>query len=609
MIQKKNRKIFQLVLLSAPFMLASCVDSDYDLSKEIDMTVSLNGPGMTIPVGYTDSVKLGSIIDTAASATLILDDDDTYVIEKKDKIETVNIEVTPPSIQPIAPVFDGVQVYFEPSTDIRQNSSYIARVNDVSSFEINEEIDAAIKSLKIVQWDQPVNMTFTLTFDNFPEEAIQQGIYLDNLQISFPEFIQFAPEEGIEKGILNLSGHFDPNSGMPYVRTFKITGMDFSKLPGKPDGLTIENRKLFIDRSLAQIQVSGFISTDPDEVINTDKLHEFSILPTVEIPAMVVDHLVGLFDPDIEERKETAALNLGDDLDFLKNEQTHLDIDNPKFQITLTNTVGAPADISLTMFGTDAQGTTISGSEVTVDLSGDKGLAPADNDTPVTTVFYISRKAITLPPAQDHVVYRNIIQEDLNKLVQRVPDEIQVNMKTRVNQNETHRISLNRDLDITGDYTVSFPLVFDALDIVYSDTIKNLQDDLSDFLDKTKTMELILKGNLYNAIPLPMQLSARAMNASGVALSADNVSVEVYANGSKDGLITAGSQEGQAAVSDIEIHITAAGDELRQLDKIEWQVQVSSEADNNGDITLKSSQYLLFKDLKATVKQITLDLN
>ena len=53
-------------------------------------------------------------------------------------------------------------------------------------------------------------------------------------------------------------------------------------------------------------------------------------------------------------------------------------------------------------------------------------------------------------------------------------------MAARVNQNEDHHINLDKNLDITGHYNVSVPLIFEALDIVYSDTIKNLQDDLSD---------------------------------------------------------------------------------------------------------------------------------
>lgn len=612
MLKRKTKRFFQIVMICTPIMTVSCIDSDYDLNKKIDMTVSINGEGLTIPIGYTDSVKLSSIIDTATSEALILDDNQIYQIEKKDDIETVNIEVTKPTIRDITPVFKGVNVQFESSENVKENT-LVAYVEDASDFEINEEIDEAIKTLKVIQWEEPVHMTYTMTFGNFPGTYIRKGISLDNLQVKFPEFIQFAPEEGVVDGVLTLDGVYDPNTNKPYVRTLKVIGMDFTKIPEYENGVPINNQTLFIDRSLAPVIITGFIATTPAELINPDQLHPFTIMPSVTLDNMEVSRMTGRFDPEIDNVNETASLNLGEDLDFLKDETTHLDLANPVFRITMTNTVDAPVDMDLTMTGEDAQGTPISGSEVHVDLSGERCLAPALNGNPVTTVFYVSRKGAVLPPNQADTVYRNIIEKDLNRLTQRLPDNIHIDMAARVNQNEDHHINLDKNLDITGHYNVSVPLIFEALDIVYSDTIKNLQDDLSDFLNKTKQMELIVKGNLYNGIPLPMFLQAKAMDPSGKELPTDKVSVEVYVNGKKDGLIAAGKENGETVNTEIEIHIEAIGDDLRQLDMIEWCVQATEESgsDDTGTegIVLKSDQYLQFKDLKATVKQITLDLN
>lgn len=612
MLKRKTKRFFQIVMICTPIMTVSCIDSDYDLNKKIDMTVSINGEGLTIPIGYTDSVKLSSIIDTATSEALILDDNQIYQIEKKDDIETVNIEVTKPTIRDITPVFKGVNVQFESSENVKENT-LVAYVEDASDFEINEEIDEAIKTLKVIQWEEPVHMTYTMTFGNFPGTYIRKGISLANLQVKFPEFIQFAPEEGVVDGVLTLDGVYDPNTNKPYVRTLKVIGMDFTKIPEYENGVPINNQTLFIDRSLAPVIITGFIATTPAELINPDQLHPFTIMPSVTLDNMEVSRMTGRFDPEIDNVNETASLNLGEDLDFLKDETTHLDLANPVFRITMTNTVDAPVDMDLTMTGEDAQGTPISGSEVHVDLSGERCLAPALNGNPVTTVFYVSRKGAVLPPNQADTVYRNIIEKDLNRLTQRLPDNIHIDMAARVNQNEDHHINLNKNLDITGHYNVSVPLIFEALDIVYSDTIKNLQDDLSDFLNKTKQMELIVKGNLYNGIPLPMFLQTKAMDPSGKELPTDKVSVEVYVNGKKDGLIAAGKENGETVNTEIEIHIEAIGDDLRQLDMIEWCVQATEESgsDDTGTegIVLKSDQYLQFKDLKATVKQITLDLN
>ena len=522
---------------------------------------------------------------------MILGDDDIYAISKSDDIETVDIEVARPTISDIAPEFEGVTVAFEkPTRTGSLDQCLVAYINDASDFEIDEEVDAALKSLKQVYWNEPVTMTYMMQFDRFPGEAIRNGILLDNVEIQLPEFILFAPEEGIENGLLKLSGRYDPNTNRPYTRELKVIGMDFTRLPGLTEsGLVVENQRLFIDRSQTGITVGGFITTDPEEEINPDALHEFRITPSVIVPNMEVSQVIGQFDPKIDDIDELVELELGDDLDFLKDDEVYLDVDNPMIRVALTNTVDVPVDMMLHISGEEINGSPVSGSQVDIDLSGDNCLAPAENGTPVTTIYYITRKGMT-PPADENpdAVVRNVVVDDLNNLIKRIPDNVRFDMTARVNQNDEHMVDLSRDLNISGSYDVEVPLAFDALNINYSDTITNLQEDIS-------------------------QLNSRALNSEGEELNLEQVSLEVYVNGEQNGLITAPEQDGEAAPSDIEIRISAEGDELRQLDMIEWNVAASKEAQQNpetdGSMALKGSQYLLFKELQATLKQLTLDLN
>lgn len=618
MLKKKTKRMAHFVMISTALVAASCVDGNYDLNKEIDMTVSIGGSGITLPIGYTDSVKLNSIIDTANSETLILGDNDIYSIQQKDEIETVDIDVTSPTIKDIAPEFQGVVAKFElPDYQTRASGNpgeLLAYVNDVSDFDINEEIDQAIKSLKVILWKEPIEMTYTMTFDQFPGEVIQNGVNLDHLQVQLPEFITFAPEEGIEHGLLKLSGNYDPNSDKPFTKTLKVIGMDFTQLPGNNGtGLTIKDQRLIIDRTDAGIEVSGYITAAPDNDASPDDLHEFTIYPSLHIPVMSVGKIVGQFDPEIDEVNELVELNLDDDMDFLQDDDVYLDIDNPIIKIALTNTVDVPVDMQLSMHGEEENGTIVGGSEVLIDLSGTNCLAPAENSSPVTTVYYISRKEVALPVArEEQTVYRNVVVNDLSSLIRRIPDNVRLDITAKVNQSEEHAVDLTQDLYISGSYDVTVPLSFDGLNINYGDTIKNLQDDISDFLDQTKEMELSVQGKLYNGIPLSMQLHARALDRSGNELNTDRVTLDVYVNGEKDGLIAAPATDGSSAVSDIEIQIKSSGDDLRQLDMIEWNISVTKNEDEGNtpeSVALKGEQYILFKELQATLKKLTLDLN
>ena len=49
--------------MSCSLGIVSCVDSKYDLDKDIDMTVNVGGEYLTIPAGGTEQALLSTIIE------------------------------------------------------------------------------------------------------------------------------------------------------------------------------------------------------------------------------------------------------------------------------------------------------------------------------------------------------------------------------------------------------------------------------------------------------------------------------------------------------------------------------------------------------------------
>lgn len=59
-MKSKVKRMFPLwgLLLSFSWWNVSCVDSKYDLDKDIDMTINVGGEHLAIPVGSTDTAFL-----------------------------------------------------------------------------------------------------------------------------------------------------------------------------------------------------------------------------------------------------------------------------------------------------------------------------------------------------------------------------------------------------------------------------------------------------------------------------------------------------------------------------------------------------------------------
>lgn len=56
----------------------ACVDNDYDLSKDIDMTVTIGGENLSIPGSNTDLITMDKILDLDPESDVKADADGNY---------------------------------------------------------------------------------------------------------------------------------------------------------------------------------------------------------------------------------------------------------------------------------------------------------------------------------------------------------------------------------------------------------------------------------------------------------------------------------------------------------------------------------------------------
>lgn len=81
-------------------------------------------------------------------------------------------------------------------------------------------------------------------------------------------------------------------------------------------------------------------------------------------------------------------------------------------------------------------------------------------------------------------VTSNVKVEDINNLLETIPDDIEVDLQPVVRNKKYYTAELGKPYDMPSSYEVDVPLSFEqGLNIVYNDSVQDLNKDLND-LDK-----------------------------------------------------------------------------------------------------------------------------
>lgn len=495
-----------------------------------------------------------------------------------------------------------------------------------SDLKVHEDnIDKALKSLKQVYWknNESVLLTMKLNFKDLPKD-IKKGIRFSPVKVNLPKFIVFEPQNDIVDNVLTINESFIPqeSNDYTYVKTLKIKGMDFTKIDEYKNGLAVtDNHVLEIPEKYTKVEITGEVKTEEGEEINSEQLENFEVKPQVSIEKMVIGKVVGKVDPEIDPVNEEVDLDLGDDLDFLTEDGNEMVLENPVITVKLVNPVGVPVDLDLSMSGyLDGKTEPIEGSTITANTASYPGFVinPALEDgTAVTTYILISRKAVQVNENNSTTKYYNLVLPDLANLMKRVPDQIKFKMNANIDQNVDHYVDITPTISengqdkarfsIKGHYDVSVPLTFETLNINYTDTIDNLQDDLEDFLDVALSTHVELNGDFVNGIPIDLNINVEPTDANNNPLT--NISTKVYVNDQENGVLAGMAVDGQPSITPIKIVLNSQDrEELKKLDKLFLNINASASQTNSG-ITLKGAQTIQLKNMRLYVKKVNLDLN
>lgn len=582
----KVKKIYPLwgFLLSFPLWMVSCVDNKYDLDKDIDMTINVGGEHLTIPAGSSDTAYLSKIIEVEEGD--ILQPDATtrvYHLTKKD-----DIDVEPTTVKEVT--ISETTTNLSPTEIVNATSSSVevpATVTTFGDFEAkSNNIDEALKELGALYAKAPVDLILTIDFQK--EQSLNfTRVQANKLKIVFPDYIVFKAEEGIQGHELILDGQVLSENGSSYSRTLKVEGYKFSENAGagkKPNGGTLT--------------IEGVISMEGEVVTSgVSGTGILSLVPKTVLREMTANSVTGVIQPEI--KAETTNIELNDLPDFLKDEETRMDITNPVILLRAENQLETPVEVDavLTPMKGNAQ---IDGKEVKVGSGYGK--------TPV--VLASGKNVIALSRTGEYTiegVTSNVKVEDINNLLETIPDDIEVDLQPVVRNEDYYTAELGRAYEMPSSYEVDVPLSFEQnLNIVYNDSVQDLNKDLND-LDKVILKKANVLLTVDNAIPLKLQLKPENVlikDVYGNELTAVKKTIE------EDKQYVTESTDGEKPVtSELVLNLTSEDTAfLSKIDRICFKL--TAVPGSATGVPLKDTQWLKVTSIKLSVPGgVNIDLN
>lgn len=572
------------LLLSFPLWTVSCVDNKYDLDKDIDMTINVGGEHLTIPAGSSDTAYLSKIIEVEEGD--ILQPDATtrvYHLTKKD-----DIDVEPTTVKEVT--ISETTTNLSPTEIVNATSSSVevsATVTTFGDFEAkSNNIDEALKELGALYAKAPVDLILTIDFQK--EQSLNfTRVQANKLKIVFPDYIVFKAEEGIQGHELILDGQVLSENGSSYSRTLKVEGYKFSENAGagkKPNGGTLT--------------IEGVISMEGEVVTSgVSGTGILSLVPKTVLREMTANSVTGVIQPEI--KAETTNIELNDLPDFLKDEETRMDITNPVILLRAENQLETPVEVDavLTPMKGNAQ---IDGKEVKVGSGYGK--------TPV--VLASGKNVIALSRTGECTiegVTSNVKVEDINNLLETIPDDIEVDLQPVVRNEDYYTAELGRAYEMPSSYEVDVPLSFEQnLNIVYNDSVQDLNKDLND-LDKVILKKANVLLTVDNAIPLKLQLKPENVlikDVYGNELTAVKKTIE------EDKQYVTESTDGEKPVtSELVLNLTSEDTAfLSKIDRICFKL--TAVPGSATGVPLKDTQWLKVTSIRLSVPGgVNIDLN
>lgn len=569
--------------------VVGCVDHDYDLAEDIDLTISLGGDNLTLPGSNTDLLYLSKILDLEEGSSIqAVGTDGEYGLSEGDYVLVQEGNSTPSYFDvPEVTVghIDGSSTttelpeYRNPGTQTVISNSTGMIINKIRLSD--DDVTRDLVSLESADMDVRMEISVRLMSPDFTGTAYVEKGYT----ISFDKCwtVEIADQatgnflESVDHNTLRFKERCGVIPGQGLKAVLRLVKADLTTLPAG-QGLYAPGRFLIEN----DVVSSGDISLASADLPAGAAAH-LTVISEVTVSEARLLKVRGIVDPEITIAE--TRFELTDIPEFLNDPDNNLDMSDPRITVSITN--NSPLSITL-----DGRLTSYSEeSEIaSVGIGEAYGTDPIIARGNATTDIVISRNPVA-------GASNNIVVPDLSSLLATIPDHISFGDARAKAIPEVSEYTLGTTYTYDCDYTAIIPLAFgESMQLYYTHTEDNWNEDLEKYNFNTA----IVTADVINTIPMDMVPSAKALDSYGREYESLTVGVE--------GTVAAGSLA-RPSSSQIKITLKSSGQNIGGLDGVELLFHASANSSFSG-VNLNEKQSVKFENIRITlVGGVLIDLN
>ena len=587
--------LFVALTLTLPATFNSCVNEDYDLTKDIDKTICIDGE-ISAPIGNSETIFVTDLLnlDGDESDVLFLDINDNYVLTFMGNRTEASFTV--PSFRFSGDIMtNGGHLGLIKRSDIMEELApglsgtglpvpkglTVKRTFDASTtpLEIDEDIPEEVTDVKDIHGNAVAKVTFL---------ANAGKATLSGLTVDFPDYLIFA---GISKGQIDCDFDKESNTlrfGQVEVGrvmsdvSLDITGIDLTKIPAG-QGFIQDRHKILLNDNITLTEFEVSLLTD--DLGNTfgDIPEEVHIDTGIKINTLDIKDVTVKVDPKVAITPQ--AINVGKLPDFVNGDGAVLDLYDPQIMLFLGN--DSPLTMSLNADLESYKGA----SRNTVHI-GDNGGA-TDKITVksgMTSRIYLSRTGESAPSG-----YQNVKVSNLSDIVKNVPERISIaNIDVKADD-EFVTVQTDKSYNFYCSYSIIAPLAFGKdMRIDYCSDYDGWNEIFNSEDVDYEINSAVVTFDCVNTIPFGIEMTAAAIDKE------DNVIPEITVT--IEGNVSSGSVD-KPSKTQMTLNLkTSSGDDMRRLDGIRMNNRISGADNDHSGVCLNKRQSIKLENMKIKIK-------